>query len=526
MATFGNLTLPLLHKIANLSLRTRIFGLIFISLISTAVLVAGSVYFLHHLGMELRMLVETNLPISKTLSSVEIHQLDHSLLLMKDHSEPLSGIEKQRHLKAMDKFFQFLDDIDQDLTKSRIMAEEAVDKVASPTYRQYFQEVASRLSMIDQRQHRLAFLIKETFQHIERKDFAKIEENKSIILDEKSLLLLDMKELLMFIQTMNDTSLHGMEEQYDQLLVFLPIAISSIFLIIFVLARTVLHYIVNPLKRAIEAANALTKEHTLMLEHARVGGEMGQLLQALDHLAVTLQERDDLRKRLAISEKMSSIGRLAVGVAHEINNPLASATVGLQNLQTRIKTLCQDPEVHQKFQQVERSIQRAGHVAREMLEFSWSGELNMQPVAICDILDMVLEQYSPEESKIKIQRQYHTSPLVCGDEHKIDRIFGNLVQNALDAMPDGGTLTVSVTRPFPRWVIVTIQDTGVGIALESQSKILEPFFTTKQLGKGTGLGLPICASLVEQHHGHLQINSMPGQGTSVVVTLPTWKEQP
>jgi PAS domain S-box-containing protein len=226
-----------------------------------------------------------------------------------------------------------------------------------------------------------------------------------------------------------------------------------------------------------------------------------------------------LEEQLQHSEKMASIGLLAAGVAHEVNTPLAGISSYTQLLKGQLEA--KDPRLP-LLDKIEKQSFRAAKIVNNLLNFSRGSGVELEPLdvnkALLDVLSLVEHQL--EASKIKVRRELTAKlPPVRGNENRIQQVFFNLILNARDAMPKGGWLTLS-TRADDDTVIVEVQDTGHGIRREDVKRIYDPFFTTKGIGRGTGLGLSVSYGIVQEHGGAIFVDSVPGQGTSFQVALP------
>jgi PAS domain S-box-containing protein len=230
-----------------------------------------------------------------------------------------------------------------------------------------------------------------------------------------------------------------------------------------------------------------------------------------------------LEEQLQHTEKMASVGLLAAGVAHEVNTPLAGISSYTQLLRGQLEP--EDPR-QQVLEKIEKQSFRAAKIINGLLNFSRSSGTEFERVdvnkAVLDVLSLVEHQL--EGSRIRVRRELADSlPPVRGNENRIQQVFFNLILNARDAMPSGGWLTLA-TSSSEDTVVVEISDTGHGIRREHIRRIYDPFFTTKGIGQGTGLGLSVSYGIVQEHGGAIFVESTPGQGTTFQVALPALAE--
>ena len=229
----------------------------------------------------------------------------------------------------------------------------------------------------------------------------------------------------------------------------------------------------------------------------------------------------------ARAEKLAAVGRLAAGVVHEINNPLATIAACAEALQQRVKEGAFDasPETNdlQEYLGLIRDEAfRCKTITNGLLDFSRMRVGNRVPIDVAEVIKtsarLVTHQQRGESIEIDVEAANHLDS-VLGDEGQLQQAVIALATNAIDAMPDGGTLRL---RAFgaPRRVLIEVSDTGVGIPPENLTKIFDPFFTTKDVGSGTGLGLAVCYGIVSEHGGRLDVRSSPGAGTTFTISLP------
>ncbi len=224
--------------------------------------------------------------------------------------------------------------------------------------------------------------------------------------------------------------------------------------------------------------------------------------------------RVKLEETLQQSEKLSSIGLLAAGVAHEVNTPLTGVSSYTQMLLGMIPET--DPK-HALLRKVQKQTERASNIAGNLLNFSRAGSsTDFAEVDINKLLDDTLQLLEPQmrKSNIEIIKNYaETPPKINGNAGKLQQVFTNLIINARDSIIGGGTITLS-TETNDEEVLIKVSDTGSGIEPENLSKIYDPFFTTKGVGSGTGLGLAVSYGIVQEHAGNIEVQSEPNVGTT------------
>jgi two-component system, NtrC family, sensor kinase len=230
---------------------------------------------------------------------------------------------------------------------------------------------------------------------------------------------------------------------------------------------------------------------------------------------------------LLAREKMASLGRLAAGVAHEVNNPLAGILTYARLTQKELEKAVPNPQSRQEMSDnlhiIERESQRCGHLMRNLLTFARQASPNRQPAdlhaLIADALGLIRHQAELQKVEVETNFEEPLPELLC-DADQIRQVILALLVNALEAMPGGGHLQIEAKRHGGAKVQLRVRDSGEGIAAEALPHVFEPFFTTKQDRMGTGLGLAIAHSILEQHGGTIAVEETSGSGTTLLVTLP------
>jgi two-component system NtrC family sensor kinase len=231
-----------------------------------------------------------------------------------------------------------------------------------------------------------------------------------------------------------------------------------------------------------------------------------------------ITKRKKLERQLFLSEKLASVGLLAAGVAHEINNPLANISLYAQLL---MKSLPEEDRTRQKLQVVREQADVAARIVKGLLDFSRQTRPSMDSTDVNQVIEKVLTFLRQQKSfeNVKVVRDLEPDlPTVLADSDQLLQVFVNILTNALQAMPEGGELSIETKKA--NGIEIQISDTGRGIPEEILPRIFDPFFTTKEVGKGTGLGLSICYGIIERHNGTIEVESEVGKGTTVTIILP------
>jgi PAS domain S-box-containing protein len=236
-----------------------------------------------------------------------------------------------------------------------------------------------------------------------------------------------------------------------------------------------------------------------------------------------ITERVELETQLSQSDKLSSIGLLAAGVAHEVNTPLAVISSYAQMLSKQLQADSQKSSVLEK---ITRQTFRASEIVNNLLNFSRTSGTEFTEVdvnkVIADTLALLEHQFKTSKVRVQDELAEHL-PLIQGNTGRLQQVFLNLFLNAKDAMPNGGTLRIASSNG--EGVNVVICDTGTGIAQENIQRIYDPFFTTKTAPRegqtrGTGLGLSVTYGIIQEHAGKIRVESRPGEGTTFYLDFP------
>ncbi len=225
-----------------------------------------------------------------------------------------------------------------------------------------------------------------------------------------------------------------------------------------------------------------------------------------------------MEQRLAVSERLAAVGKLAARVAHELNNPL-DGILRYINMAVRVTEAGDDERAIRYMTEARKGLMRMTQIIRELLEFSRSSHGAFEQTTINQLVEEAVQAMSGEATQggvtMVLSLDAQMPAIRAGD---LFQVFCNLIKNAVDAMPSGGTLTVA-TKLTDRCVVVRFEDTGVGLP-EDADRVFEPFFTTKASGKGTGLGLAVSRDIIERYNGQLTAESRPGGGAAFEARIP------
>jgi signal transduction histidine kinase len=313
--------------------------------------------------------------------------------------------------------------------------------------------------------------------------------------------------------------------------IFIGGAVLVALLVGWYISRTV----IEPTQQLIEETKYIAEGDLTRTIDLKRTDEFGRLAESFNVMTARLYEH---QHQLIRSERLAALGRLAAGVAHEINNPIG-VILGYLEILLNKETL--DSMDREDLKIIEEEALQCKRVVESLLNLSRTTSSRQQLIDVREELEEVvrrLETIGISEN-IHIVKEIEDVPMeLYGDQEKLKDVFFNIIHNGIEAMPNGGTLSVrGFTRAkkspgeedgieqdmLPQAIVLEFADTGCGIPEEHQHRIFEPFFTTKT--KGTGLGLAISDGIVKAHHGTLTIESFVGQGTRVVLTLPTTDDQ-
>jgi signal transduction histidine kinase len=262
----------------------------------------------------------------------------------------------------------------------------------------------------------------------------------------------------------------------------------------------------------------------------RIEAATRELAEKNEELRLANESLSQAQLKLVQTEKLSALGQMAATMAHEIGTPLNSISGYIQLMLTEGA----GSEVTTKrLKIIESQLDRLAQIIRNLLQSTKQPVPKLRALNVNHLLENLINLTHPGMARqgIELRRQFQDSlPAVAGDPDLLQQVFLNLMTNAIDAMPAGGVLTVATSQPPPaslngRAVEVVVMDSGLGMSEEVKQKARDPFFTTKEPGKGAGLGLAICEEIIRSHRGRMEIDSREGKGSAIRVHLPVYSEE-
>ena len=284
-----------------------------------------------------------------------------------------------------------------------------------------------------------------------------------------------------------------------------------------IIAVPIAKVVTNPIKNLVEANRCLSQGDMAVRVQTYGNGELAMLGQSFNKMIAKLQQT---QQELLHKEKLASMGQLAAGVAHEINNPLGTILLFSDVIH---KEMAEGDPLRDDLQRIMDETVRCKRIVADLLNFSRQQEVITQKIDLHHLLDQVVEGviYQPRFEGVKIVRQFVPDLIIIqADPTQLQQVFTNLLNNAAEAMNGDGTITIDTRLVDKKWVEIGISDEGCGIHEEHMDKLFTPFFTTKPQGIGTGLGLSIAYGIIKMHKGKITVQSEVNEGTTFTITLP------
>jgi len=241
-----------------------------------------------------------------------------------------------------------------------------------------------------------------------------------------------------------------------------------------------------------------------------------------------LYELKTTQEDLIQAEKLTSLGQMAASIAHEVNNPLAGVLIYTQLLSKKIAGDSLSKEIALDYlSKMDSELTRSTRLIRNLLDFARQSPPTLREVDLNDVISRAIDlaAHSAELQNIKVVKELNPSlPNLMADFDQLQQVCTNLILNAVQAMPEGGSLTLRTAADNGQ-LRIEVQDTGCGMSPENMRKLFTPFFTTKEKGKGVGLGLAVAYGIIQRHQGRIEVQSKEGEGTTFTIHLPLYHEE-
>lgn len=335
----------------------------------------------------------------------------------------------------------------------------------------------------------------------------------------------------------------AMQSQLERHRLMLLVSVTLIGLLVIAIGGLLARRILRPLKEMEQKMQEVASGHLAKLEMASDEREIASLKRAFNHV---LHELETHQGQLVHSEKLAALGTLLSGVAHELNNPLSNIATSTQILaeESGGDHAADAAFRHELITQIDEETWRARRIVRSLLDYARDRDFCQESLPLAHLIEDTLRLIRGQIPPIvTITVEVPDQLEAVGDRQRLQQVVLNLVRNAIDAMPDGGEVSIRARRtteactakPPERLVFgqcsstkdaveIAVSDTGSGIAHETLPRIFDPFFTTKDVGRGMGLGLFIVFEIIEEHGGCIAVDSAIGRGTTFTIRLPM--EQP
>jgi len=324
------------------------------------------------------------------------------------------------------------------------------------------------------------------------------------------------KELLKQAQEIAQTERQQLRSSLARHRYFVFISVVCLMGLVIGMGHLLYHMVAKPLKQVEEQMAAVAQGQLNRLTIAANDQEMVSLSETFNRV---LRELEVRQKHLLRSEKLASLGTLLSGVAHELNNPLSNISTSCQILLEELASI--DKEFQRELLlQVDEQSNRMRNIVRSLLDFAKDRQFTRERLRLATLLQETLRFLRGQvATQVTITVEIVDDLEVYGDKQRLQQVFLNLLKNAVEAVAGEGEVTILAQRH--EGIEIEIRDNGLGIPAEILPKIFDPFFTTKDVGKGFGLGLAMVHDIIEEHEGSVTVVSVPGQGTSFFLRLPS-----
>ena len=344
------------------------------------------------------------------------------------------------------------------------------------------------------------------------------QDENSPALEEK--LRTEGKYLVEFTQNLIQKKRRRIDQTLKRVLTIPIASIASLIVLVIVIFRFVTTGILKPLLLVESATEKVAKDSFTPISYDKEKkDEITRLIASFNKMADELESRQE---QLIQSRKLASIGTFTSGIAHELNNPLNNISITAESLKLNYQDMSKNL-MSEMIDDILTQTDRAGQVVKNLLEFSRTERPDLKNIDVQEIIERTLKLIKNQlvVANIHVEKKIVGNlPAILGKRQDLQQALVNILLNAIQAMPDGGAVTVAA-GPGPEGQIrIDISDTGTGIPPETLEHIFDPFFTTKISGQGTGLGLSLVYSIVRTHGGHIEVSSEVNRGSTFSIFLP------
>ena len=372
-----------------------------------------------------------------------------------------------------------------------------------------FQKLKNDLSTYERLLNQIVF-------NTDTKDSSHPEHNQEI----ESQLRIYGHQVLIYAMDLMDQE---REKVHEAAHTFMLTAIFSLiinFIVMLWVAMELSRQILLPLGRAVQYTQRIASgDFSLVIPKRKFRDEFSNLAIAINRMIYELTEK---QKQLIQSRKMAAVGTLTSGVAHELNNPLNNISITTESLIEGIATYSHE-EIMDMLKDIFAQVERASGTVKNLLDFTRLEQSKVETIDVKDMVDSSLQLVNNERELHSIEIEMKIAdhlPKVKGNFRNLQQVFLNLFLNGIQAMPQGGKLTIHADKADDSYVKIDVTDNGCGISKENLEKVFDPFFTTKDVGKGTGLGLSVSYGIIQNIGGHISVQSEEGRWTTFSVYLP------
>ncbi len=328
------------------------------------------------------------------------------------------------------------------------------------------------------------------------------------------------KALVDFAQKLIRLKRNMIEQNIKRALAIPMVCMVTLFILSLIIFRFVNRGMLKPLSMVERATEKVARESfTPIIYDEEKQDEITRLIASFNKMAAELESRQE---QLVQSRKLASIGTFTSGIAHELNNPLNNISITAEDLMSNYRDM-PEKEMDELIGDILVQTDRASKVVKNLLEFSRTEKPNFKDLDLREVIERTVRFIRNQlvVSGIRMEKEIADNlPSVRGKQQDLQQAFLNIFSNAIHAMPDGGTISIRADRTLDGFARINLSDTGTGIKPEDMKHIFDPFYTTKEPGQGTGLGLSLVYSIIRAHGGYIEVKSESGRGTTFSVYLP------